>query len=45
MDARKSRFAPNTPDPLCTKGSVGLTLVANVAIATGPRFWGPRGLL
>jgi len=21
MDARKSRFAPNTPDPLCAKGT------------------------
>jgi len=25
--------------------SAGLTIVANVAIATGPRFWEPRGLL
>jgi len=23
----------------------GLTIVANVAIATGPRFWEPRGHL
>jgi len=25
--------------------SAGLTVVANVAIATAPRFWGPRGSL
>jgi len=28
---------------LHVSGSAGLTIVANVAIATGPRFWGPRG--
>jgi len=40
LDARKSRFAPNTPDPLCAKSSVGLTLIA---IATGPALLGaPR---
>jgi len=25
--------------------SAVLTIVANVGLATGPRFWGPRGLL
>jgi len=25
MDARKSRFAPNTPDPVCAKGTRHLT--------------------
>jgi len=34
MDARKSRFAPNTPDPVCAKGVKHLIRFA-VELRTG----------
>jgi len=37
MDARKSRFAPNTPDPLCAKGTRHLVRFArNGSIQSSP---------
>jgi len=40
MDARKIRFAPNTPDPLCTKGTRHLIRFArNDSIQRSPHAW------
>ena len=40
MDARKSRFAPNTPDPLCAKDRRHLTrFVRNGSIQRSPHPW------
>jgi len=40
MDARKSRFAPNTPDPLCAKDTRHLThVVRNGSIRRSPHPW------
>jgi len=40
MDARKSRFAPNTPDPLSAKHTRHLTrFVRNVSIQRSPHPW------
>jgi len=40
MDARKSRFAPNTPDPLCAKGTRHLIRFArNGSIQRSPHPW------
>jgi len=40
MDARKSRFAPNTPDPLCAKDSRNLIrFVRNGSIQRSPHRW------
>ena len=40
MDARKSRFAPNTPDPLCAKDTRHLTrFVRNGSIQRSPHPW------
>jgi len=40
MDARKSRFVPNTPDPLCAKDTRHLTrFVRNGSIQRSPHPW------
>ena len=40
MDARKSRFAPNTPDPLCAKDTRHLSRsVRNGSIQRSPHPW------
>jgi len=40
MDARKSRFAPNTPDPLCTNYTRHLIRFArNGSIQRSPHPW------
>jgi len=40
MDARKTRFAPNTPDPLFAKGARHLIRFArNDSIQTSPHSW------
>jgi len=40
MDARKSCFAPNTPDPLCAKDTRHLTrFVRNGSIQRSPHPW------
>jgi len=40
MDARKSRFALNTPDPLCAKGTRHLIRFArNGSIQRSPHLW------
>jgi len=40
MDARKSRFAPDTPDPLCAKGTRHLIRFArNGNIQRSPNPW------
>jgi len=36
MDARKSRFAPNTPDPLCAKGTRHLTPLSEMVAFKDP---------
>jgi len=40
VDAGKSRIAPNTPDPLCAKGTRHLTRFArNSCIQRSPHRW------
>jgi len=36
VDARKIRFAPNTPDPLCAKGTRHLTRFAEMVAFKDP---------